>query len=579
MMQKMQKKLIYLFVTAFALCLWGWEMFPWQEKSKLAPKNGVYQEIMARKTLNVGMLKNPISYFETEKGAKGLDYDLSQAFAHYLGVKLAVQIYPSRQALLEALKQGKIDIAASNLLFDPEKTAHYALGPAYYSASWQLVYRKGQSEPKNLDALKGKLVVAKDSGINALLKNLKAQYPHLSWQVADKTEEALMLALAKGEIDYTIANSMLVSSTQNLRPNLAVAFDIDDETTVHWYLATEKENLLQSHLLNFMRQASEDGTLARLEENYLNHLKDFNYLDTRAYLKAIAQVLPKYQEDFEKYHAVVDWRLLAAIAYQESHWNPEATSPTGVRGIMMLTRATAEYMHVKNRLNPQESIRGGANYLQFLLQRIPESVPEEDRIWYALAGYNMGFGHLLDVMSLTKKLGGDPNNWLEVKNNLPLLGKREYYKQLKHGHARGIQAFTYVENIRRYWYILTNYQRIQAQQALELAEEEKLAVQDNLAKEETGKEEKEEKVETAEQEKMLQEKENLEKEKEKEQETAEKINVKEANSSLMLAEEQEFAKNTQVIQKANEKAKETNVYQSKETKSPLAKEENTESKM
>lgn len=462
----MKKGIIYLTVFMTALLLWAMDMVFYEGHMHPVktsdPLPSSYSRVTKDDLLRVGVVANPVSYFITSKGATGLEYDLSHAFAQYLGVKINITEYPTRDALFNALTHHEIDIAASNLLFDPNKTALYQLGPAYYSASWQLVYHKGTLRPKSLNDLKGTLVVSKGSGLNGLLLELKDQYPNLTWQVEDKTEEELLMDVASGKIPYTVANSILVATTQSIRPDIAIAFDVADETTVHWYLAKSDKFDLQAKLLDFMNKAMEDGTIANLEEKYVSHLKEFNYIDSRTYVDAIKNILPKYKPFFEEYRGNLDWRLLAAVAYQESHWNPLATSPTGVRGIMMLTKNTAEAMNVPDRLDAQQSIRGGADYLNFLVQKMPDEIKEDQRIWYALVAYNMGLGHLFDALQLTKDLGGNPYNWLDVKNNLPLLGRREYYSKLKYGHASGIQAFQYVENIRRYLHILNNYYRVKA---------------------------------------------------------------------------------------------------------------------
>lgn len=459
----MKKGAIYLIFFVLSLLLWGADMVFFEERPqsysdiKKYPESSNY--IKENNLLRVGVVANPVSYFITSKGASGLEYDLSHAFAEYLGMGIKIIEYPTKETLFKALTQHKIDIATSNLLFEPQKTAFYQLGPAYYSASWQLVYRKGRGRPKSLNDLLGVLVISKGAGLNNLLVNLKKQYPNLNWRIEDKTEEELLIDVANGRIPYTISNSILVAATQTIRPNVAIAFDVTDETTIHWYLAKNEHSELQTKLLDFMNKAIENGVVANLEEKYINHLKEFDYVDSRTCIKAIRDILPKYKAFFEEYRGNLDWRLLAAVAYQESHWDPLATSSTGVRGIMMLTKPTAEAMNVTDRLNAKQSIRGGADYLNSLLQKIPTSVQEEQRIWYALVAYNMGLGHLFDVLQLTKDLGGDADNWLDVKNNLPLLEKQEYYSKLKYGHARGSQAFQYVENIKRYLHIIENYSR------------------------------------------------------------------------------------------------------------------------
>ncbi|MFZ7158034.1 membrane-bound lytic murein transglycosylase MltF [Avibacterium gallinarum] len=450
-------------VSAVALLLWAIDMvFPWQRI--MQSEDNPYAMVQTKGKLIVGTLNNPISYFIGSEGATGFEYELTKAFADYLNVELDIRPMDSVQALFSALSAHQIDLAAANLLYQPEKLEQFQLGPAYSSASWQLVYRKGENRPNSLARLNGRLVVAKGSELNILLNRFKEQYPDLQWTTVDQSQEELLLQVAESKIDYTIANSIDISITQQIKPQLAVAFDVTDEATIHWYLANNTYNELQAALLDFMNNVIETGLIARIEEKYFNHLAQFDYVDTRSYLNAIETILPKYAYLFDKYKGDLDWRLLAAIAYQESHWNPEATSPTGVRGMMMLTKATAERMKINNRLDAEQSIKAGAEYLHLLLAQMPNTIRQEDRIWFALCAYNMGLGHLLDVRRLTKSLGGDPDNWLDVKKNLPLLAEKRYYTNLKYGYARGYEAFQYVENIRRYMNSIVNYHRVQQNQ-------------------------------------------------------------------------------------------------------------------
>ncbi|WP_386691388.1 Membrane-bound lytic murein transglycosylase F [Lonepinella sp. MS14434] len=458
------KGLFLRIVASIALLLWAIDMvFPWQQIMR--SESNHYMDIQKNKTLVVGTVNNPVSYFIDGNGQSGLEYELSKAFADYLGVELEMKPLENSAALFDALSKNEINIAAANLLYQPQKADNFQLGPSYYSASWQLVYRKGQTRPNSLNQLKGSLVIASGSELDNILQEKQASNPKLTWSVSKKeNQEELLLQVADGKIAYTIANSVDVSAIQQVKPEIAVAFDVTDESTVHWYLPNSSYNELQAALLDFMNGAIENGLIARIEEKYFNHFTKFDYADMRSYTNAIENILPKYTALFEKYKGDLDWRLLAAIAYQESHWDKDATSPTGVRGMMMLTKATAERMKIIDRTDPEQSIKAGSEYLHWLISQVPDSIPQEDRIWYALVGYNMGLGHLLDVRRLTKNLGGNPDNWSDVKNNLPLLAEKRYYSNLKYGYARGYEAFQYVENIRRYMNSIINYHRVQENQ-------------------------------------------------------------------------------------------------------------------
>ena len=395
-----------------------------------------------------------------------MEYELSKAFASYLNVELEMRPMESTDTLFDALDEHKIDIAAANLFYQTDKAEHFQLGPSYYSASWQLAYRKGENRPRSLAQINDILVIPESSELVQILKDAQLKHPKLRWRVDKKlTQEELLLQVAEGKIAYTLANSLDISATQQIKPQIAVAFDLTDEMSVHWYLSNNSSNELQSALLDFMNTAIDSGLIANIEEKYFNHFRQFDYVDTKSYLNSIEAILPKFEPLFTKHKGNLDWRLLAAIAYQESHWNPDATSPTGVRGMMMLTKDTAERMKITDRTDPEQSIKAGSEYLHWLIEQIPDSINNDDRIWFALAAYNMGLGHLLDARRLTKSLGGNADNWLDVKKNLPLLAEKRYYTNLKYGYARGYEAVQYVENIRRYMNSIMNYYRVQQNQS------------------------------------------------------------------------------------------------------------------
>lgn len=458
------KGLVIRLMMGVALLLWAWDMvFPWQQTMR-AEENR-YTQVQQRKLVRVGMINHPLSYFISSEGASGIEYELARQFADYLGVKLDVRTFENSEQLFSALTQNEIDIAAAGLIYQPEQSANFQLGASYYSASWQVVYKKGTQRPYKIEDLAAELVIPTGSAVLPILQQLSEKQPTLRWRISDKvTQEELLLQVADGTIPYTVALSVDVSAAQHIKPNVAVGFDLTDEKPVLWYLQNNVYSELQAAVLEFMHQAHETGFIARIEEKYFNHLARFDYVDTQSYLRAIEQVLPKYQPLFEKYRGNLEWQMLAAIAYQESHWDPNATSPTGVRGMMMLTKDTADRMNVTNRTHVEQSIRGGSEYLHLLMNQLPQTIKAEDRIWFGLAAYNMGMGHLIDLRRLTKQLGGNPDEWLDVKKNLPLLAEKRYYTQLKYGYARGYEALSYVENIRRYYNSIMQHQRIKEQE-------------------------------------------------------------------------------------------------------------------
>ena len=286
---------------------------------------------------------------------------------------------------------------------------------------------------------------------------MQQQFPGLSWHADPELEsDELLILVWQQLIEYTIADSNELSVNRHIYPELKPAFDISEPEPLAWAFPLGEDNSLLDEAKSFFKEIKENGTLERLIDRYYGHIEDFDYVGTRRYQAHIEQRLPQFR-NFIKEAAdeiVMDWRLMAAIGYQESHWDPDAVSPTGVRGIMMLTRAAAKDMNVADRKDPEQSIRGGARYLARMLQRIPERVPEPDRTWLALAAYNVGHGHLEDARNLTQKNKGNFDRWVDVKENLPLLSQKKWFQQTRYGYARGREPVRYVDNIRTYYDIL-----------------------------------------------------------------------------------------------------------------------------
>jgi membrane-bound lytic murein transglycosylase F len=469
-------KFNYLFIglVAVLLAMALWPSIPWYGGGQ-----DTISQIKSRGVLRVSTINSPLTYYTVNQSPAGMDYELAKRFADYLGVKLKVTVRPNLSDLFDDLDEGKADVLAAGLNYNSERLARYRTGPGYYNVSQQLVYRVDKPRPKNLGDLKGRLTVASGSAYLSTLKSARSnQFPDLDWAIAtDQSPKALLEAVADGKIDYTIGDSVTIALLQRIYPQLAVAFDVTDEEPVTWYVKHSDDDSLNAAMLDFFNGMGEEGAMARLEEKYLGHVGTFDYVDTRTFLRAIDNTLPDIKPLFEKYATSIDWRLLAAISYQESHWNPQATSPTGVRGMMMLTRNTAESLDVGDRTDPEQSIRGGSQYLQNMMEKVPQTIPEDERIWFALAAYNMGYAHMLDVRKLTARQGGNPDSWADVKLRLPMLSQKRYYTQTTYGYARGHEAYNYVENIRKYQISLVGYLQ---EQEKRLAQQ--MAAQAELAK-------------------------------------------------------------------------------------------------
>ncbi len=414
--------------------------------------------VRARGELVVLTRWGPTTYYQTRDGYAGLEYDMAAAFADSLGVAVRFEVRDTVGDLLAALRNGEGDLAAAGLTRTAAREDHFRYGPVYQTVQQQVVCRRGGPRVKQPADLVGlRLAVPAHSSYEERLRALQEDHPDLRWDSrAEADTEQLLEAVWKREgIDCTIGDSNIVAVVRRYFPELVVRFNLGDEESLSWLLPADSP-ALQAAAESWFAERRAGGELERLLDKYYGFIESFDYVDTRAFVRRIRTVLPRYRPLFEaagRRHGI-DWQLLAAQAYQESHWKRNARSPTGVRGIMMLTLVTAREVGVQSRLDPAQSIEGAAKYLARLRKRIPESVREPDRTWFALAAYNVGMGHLRDARQLARELGRDPDYWSELSQVLPLLAQRKYYRRLKHGYARGYEPVRYVNRIRDFHDIL-----------------------------------------------------------------------------------------------------------------------------
>ena len=421
------------------------------------PAPSVLEQVQQQNELIVITRNGPTTFYEGPAGSTGFEYELASLFADYIGVELRMLVPPSFSDILPLTALGDAHFAAAGLTITEKRKKKVRFGPVYQEITPQLVYRSGSTRPKTLADLDGTLEIVKGSSHEERLVTLKKEYPDLSWQANDQqSSEELLVLVWQQLIEYTIADSNELSVNRHFYPELKPAFDINTPEPLAWAFPHSDDNSLFNTAIVFFKKIKSNGILDGMIERYYAHIEDFDYVGTRRYQAHVEQRLPLYKDTFiEAANEVdMDWRLLAAVGYQESHWDPDAVSPTGVRGLMMLTKDAAKDMDVSDRSDPEQSIRGGARYLANMIQRIPERIPEPDRTWLALAAYNVGLGHLEDARILTQKNKGDFDRWVDVKENLPLLSKKKWFQQTRYGYARGREPVRYVENVRTYYDIL-----------------------------------------------------------------------------------------------------------------------------
>lgn len=403
----------------------------------------------------------PTTWYMARDGEPGgIEYDMVEAFASHLGVKAEYRIKETVPEILAALERGEADLAAAGLTILEAREEKFRFGPAYQEVTQQVVCRRDNVQPGSVEELVGlNIEILANSSYSQRLQTLKTtKYSALDWkETEDTTTEQLMQAIWEHKLDCTVADSNIVDINRRYFPELIAPMNLSRPQSLAWLMPRQGKKL-RSAVESWFKSYENSGRLASVLERYYGFFEAFDYVDIRTYIRRIDKRFPKYKGYFKaaaKEYGI-PYLVLAAQGYQESHWDEAAKSPTGVRGVMMLTQSTAKALGVKNRLDPKQSIFGGAKYLAKMMVRFSDKVPEEDRIWLALAAYNIGRGHMHDAQVLARKLGLSPHHWRDIKQVLPLLAKKKYYKDLKHGYARGTEPLRYVQRIREYQHVLEN---------------------------------------------------------------------------------------------------------------------------
>ena len=416
------------------------------------------EQVLETGELRVVTRNSPTTYIDSVDGLEGPEYDLVSAFADELGVELVLQAVENTSEILPALTSGQVHMAAAGLSITESRREFVNFGHPYEFVDMHLIYKLGTGRPREIeDILDRQIVVMAGSSHADMLASLQQIYPELSWEEdADAEVGDLLAAVADGEIDLTVSDSTEFEVQRHFHPVLRVALDLKVDDELAWAFPRDGGDSLLARADEFLIDANRSGLLAQVHDRYYGHTKEFDYVGTRNFIRHFESRLPRYREMFENAGAEwgIDWRLLAAIGYQESHWRSGAVSPTGVRGIMMLTEATADYLGIDDREDPRSSIFGGAQYFLRQTERVADTVEEPDRTWMALAAYNVGFNHLKDAQQIASWQGGNPNAWVDVSKALPLLARRKWYTRVPYGYARGWEPVLYVDNIRSYYNIL-----------------------------------------------------------------------------------------------------------------------------
>lgn len=419
-----------------------------------APLPSMIDQIKTLGELRVVTRDGPLAYYRGPGDIpEGPEYELARRFADELGVQLKITPVHTYAEIYAALTSGRAHLAAAGLKVPSSSIPGVEFGPAYQRVLEHLVYLRGETRPGSLAEIgNGDLEIAAGSSHSRTLIAARDLLPCLVWvENASMDTQAMLDGVADGTIDYTIADSTEFALAHDAHPDLRIAFDFPVSQSLAWAASSRDPGFVHD-MSSYFGRLHQNGELAAIVKRYYGRSEELEFPGARSFMRHLQSRLPLYKQWFVEAaeQSSQDWRLLAAIGYQESKWNPTAASGSGAKGLMQLTGVTAIEIKVTDPSDPRQSIFGGARYFRQVYERIPAHVPEPDRTWFALAAYNIGYGHLEDARVLAQKAGRDPDAWQDVREFLPLLEQERYYTQTENGYARGSEPVRYVDNVRSY---------------------------------------------------------------------------------------------------------------------------------
>ena len=416
---------------------------------------GDLPEMQRHGVLRVITRNNAATFFLWRGEQMGFEYELLREFARRHDLHVEVVVAPQHASLFEMLERGAGDVAAASLAVDvPPRAPDVVMTRPFNYVYDYLVARHGDDSVLWIDDLNGRGVTVRRSSPHwRTMERFRASGLKVDINPApeDAESEALIAAVGEGRIDLTVAASHVLDIELGHRSDIRKAFSLRGPVPLGWAVRRNNPELLAA--LN-----------AFLDEEYRGLF--FNVVHQKYFENPVR--MQRHREDrvdheqadgLSPYDAIVkresathglDWPLIVAQMYQESRFDPKARSHAGAIGLMQLLPRTAREFGVRNLRDPEQSIRAGVAYLAWLHSRFEPDLAVKDRIWFALAAYNAGYGHVTDARRLASgQLGLDPNRWFDnVEEAMRMLSKRSYYRNTVHGYVRGHEVVKYVREIR-----------------------------------------------------------------------------------------------------------------------------------
>ena len=425
-----------------------------QEQSLIAhakrTRTGDLPDVKKHRVLRVLTRNNAVSYFLYRGEPAGFDYELMKHFADQLEVRLQILVPPSHADLVPWLLEGKGDVIAASYTQTPERNALVAFSKPYLEVQELIVQRTSEPRLTSVAQLAGRHIrVRPGSSYRDTLEKLRSQGVAFVVELArsDEETEDLIAQVAAGTVDLTVADSHILQAELSWRSDVVGAFPVGEKQLLG-FAVRPKDKQLKAALDRYVAR-----TYKSLEYNlWWRRYFENTQLATQVRTPdaGVGQGLCAYDPIFRKYAEQYgfDWRLLAAQSYQESRFDPTARSLAGAVGLFQVLPKTAKEMGFSKLNDPDQGAHAGIQHLARLADRLETTLPVQQRMRFALAAYNAGWGHLTDARQLARTKGLDPDKWFKsVEQAMLLLSQPAYYSRARHGYVRGFEPVRYVSEI------------------------------------------------------------------------------------------------------------------------------------
>ncbi len=446
----------FIFLTLLILCGCFVYLSYLLHHRNLGPAAGTLERIHKSGVLRLITTRSLNNFYIYKGEPAGFEYELAREFARYLHVDLDI-VTPGWNNLLKYLNQGKGDFVGAGMAVTQKRLEKIEFSIPYMEVQQQVIHHALVFGPKDIEDLAFRTIhVRRNTSYHFRLEQIKASGIDVHYVLHDNVPTEDLIAMVHDrEIKFTIADSNVARLNQRHMPDIRVGIPIHKKQSLAWAVRRGDREILRE-MNRFFLYARETGKLQQIVNKYYGLSKKFDVSELKTFHKRIQERLPRYRDIIETHSEEYgfDWRLVAAVVYQESRFDPEAKSMTHVEGLMQVTQAAASEMGIEDRLDPVQSIQAGVKYLKRMYERFEDIEDEYQRLLFTLASYNVGWGHVLDAMAIARDRGLDPRVWDSLKKTLPLLSKPEFYKNTKHGYARGWEPVQYVERILTWYDIL-----------------------------------------------------------------------------------------------------------------------------